>query len=295
MQNNRIIIPTHIKTALDEMTLLDRFLFNATVEDVDVYNDMIEILMDGHVSLIPWTETEKELRVSPQLRQIRLDVIGMDTSSKLYQMEMQQHNTYNLPKRSRYYQAQIDVSLLEPGCVDFNKLNDLTTILVAPFDIFGYGLYRYTFEEYCQEIPELKLNDGARRIFINTHGNNSEIFSKEFLDFMKYISAPTDEIAAKSESKKIQRIHNRVCTVKCSEKIGVKLMQEWEERYYEKQAARAEGLAEGKSEGITEGIFKVVENMLRNGISIKTIIECSGISQEEIVKFAQSVNLEVPK
>ena len=56
MQNNRIVIPAHIKTVLDEMTLLDRFLFNATVDDVDVYNDMIEILMDGHVSLIPWTD-----------------------------------------------------------------------------------------------------------------------------------------------------------------------------------------------------------------------------------------------
>ena len=60
-------------------------------------------------------------------------------------MEMQQKNTYNLPKRSRYYQAQIDVSLLEPGSINFNELNDLTTILVAPFDIFGF------YEVICLE------------------------------------------------------------------------------------------------------------------------------------------------
>ena len=40
--------------------------------------------------------------------------------------------------------------------------------LVAPFDIFGYNLYRYTFEECCWEVPGLRLNDGAKRIFINT-------------------------------------------------------------------------------------------------------------------------------
>lgn len=313
MQNIRIKVPEEIKTKLDGMNLLDRFLFNETVEDVDVYNDMVEILMDGHICLLPWNETEKELRVSPQLREVRLDVIGMDIVGELYQMEMQKKNTYNLPKRSRYYQGQIDVSLLEPGGVDFNKLNDLTTILVAPFDIFGYGLYRYTFEEYCQEISGLKLNDGARRIFINTNGKNPENFSKEFLDFMEYINASTDAIAAKTESKRIQRIHERVRTVKRSEKIGVKLMQKWEEMIYEKEEARAEGLAEGRAEGRAEGvaegraeglteglaegrkegIFNVAENMLKNNLPIDMIVKCSGISREDVLKFAHSLNIEV--
>ena len=203
MQNIRTIVPANIKTELDKMNLLDRFLFNETVEDPEVYNAIVEILLEGHVSMIHWTETEKELRVSPQLRSIRLDVISADEEGTLYQMEMQEKNTKNLPKRSRYYQAQIDVSLLEPGCIDFNDLNDLTTILIAPFDIFGYGLYRYTFEEYCQEVSELKLNDGARRIFINTKGNNPEDFSEEFLDLMEYINKTTDVVAEKSTSNKI--------------------------------------------------------------------------------------------
>ena len=87
---------------------------------------MVEILMEQKITMVDWTETEKELRVSPELRQVRLDVIGIDEVGELYQVEMQEKNTYNIPKRSRYYQAQIDVSLLEPGCGDFNKLNDLT-------------------------------------------------------------------------------------------------------------------------------------------------------------------------
>lgn len=90
---------------------------------------------------------------------------------------MQQRNTGNLLKRSRYYQAQLDVSLLEPGSADFNLLNDSCFILIAPFDIFGRGLYRYTFEGVCRECSDLKLNDGAVRVFINTKGTK---FGKSF-------------------------------------------------------------------------------------------------------------------
>ena len=220
---------------------------------------------------------EKELRVSPQLRSIRLDVISVDEEGTLYQMEMQGKNKKNLPKRSRYYQAQIDVSLLEPGCVDFNDLNDLTTILIAPFDIFGYGLYRYTFEEYCQEVPELKLNDGARRIFINTKGNNPEDFSEEFLDLMEYINKTTDVVAEKSTSNKIQKIHSRVRRVKDSEKVGVKLMQAWEERYYDRLEAREAGLAEGE----LRAVLRMTCKKLRKGLSVPEIAE--DLEEDEVL------------
>jgi len=62
MKNPKIAVPEPIRTALDSMTLLDRFLFNEAVEDNQTYNDMIEILLENQVQLIPWTETEKELR-----------------------------------------------------------------------------------------------------------------------------------------------------------------------------------------------------------------------------------------
>ena len=102
MRNNEKIVTADVWTRLNQMNLLDRFLFNETVDDPNAYRAMVEILMEGHISLLNWTQTEKELRISPDLRQVRLDVIGMDQDGELYQLEMQQNNTYNLPKRSRY-------------------------------------------------------------------------------------------------------------------------------------------------------------------------------------------------
>lgn len=157
------------------------------------------------------------------------------------------------------YQAQMDVSLLEPGSIDFNKLNDTCFILIAPFDMFGRGLYRYTFEGVCRECPDLKLQDGATRIFINTKGKNREDFSQEFLDFMEYITTTTDELAQHTTSERIKRIHRRVQEIKASEKMGEKYMQKWEEIALARQEGKEEGQEEGIEQGIADGLIQGIK------------------------------------
>ena len=235
----------NVTTKLQELNLLDRFLFDETMENLEAYQAAVSILLEEEVELVERPETEKELRISPELRQIRLDVISMDVRNRLYYTEMQQRDTKNLRKRSRFYQAQLDVSLLDPGSKDFNSLNDSCFILVAPFDIFGRGLYRYTFEGVCRECPDLKINDGAIRVFINTKGTNKQEFSQEFLDFMEYINDSSDWIADRTQSGKIKVIHENVKKVKSSEKMGVKYMQLWEEKSYIREDAFAEGIEKG--------------------------------------------------
>ena len=237
-----------VNTKLEHLNLLDKFLFDEAMEDSEAYQAVVSILLENEVELLKKPETEKELRVSPQLRQVRLDVVGMDKEGTIYYTEMQQRNTGNLIRRSRYYQAQLDVSLLEPGNKDFNLLNESCFILIAPFDIFGRGLYRYTFEGVCRECPDLKLEDGALKVFINTKGKNREDFSKDFLDFMEYIGKTTDEVAGNSGSGKIKRIHERVKQIRRSEKAGVRLMQRWEELAYEREEGEIAGRADSTLE-----------------------------------------------
>lgn len=256
-----------VKKKLEELNLLDKFLFDEAMEDKEVYQATVSILLENEVELLEKTETEKEFRVSPGLRQVRLDVIGMDKEGTIYYTEMQQRNTGNLIRRSRYYQAQLDVSLLEPGSTDFNLLNESCFILIAPFDIFGRGLYRYTFEGVCRECPDLKLEDGALKVFINTKGKNREDFSEEFLDFMEYIGKTTDETAGNVESRRIHEIHEKVKQIRRSEKAGLRLMQKWEELAYERE------------EGLTEGLTVA-------GAVIETALEC-GVSEEKILEKLQ--------
>lgn len=223
------------KTKLEGFSLLYKFLFDETMEDREAYQALVGILLENEVELLGRPETEKEFRVSPELRQVRLDVVAMDDDKTLYYTEMQQKRTDNLIKRSRYYQALLDATLLEPGCRDFNRLNNSCFILITPFDLFGRGLYRYTFEGICRECPDLKLKDGAVRIFINTRGKNAEEFSSEFLELMKYIEKTTNETAETLKSPRIKRIHERVCQVRRFEKVGLRYIKRCEELAYAKE------------------------------------------------------------
>ena len=116
-------------------------------------------------------------------------------------------------------------------------LNEVLVVMITPFDLFGYGLYRYTFQMKCEEIPELKLDDGATRIFLNTRGEHPELVPSELIDLLKYMQHSTDEVSGACESKRIQEMHRRVCQIRASEKTEVKYMQTWEEKIQNEKAA----------------------------------------------------------
>ena len=166
---------------------------------------------------------------------------------------------------------------MPPGVVDFNLLNEVLIVMITPFDLFGYGLYRYTFQMRCEEVPELKLDDGATRIFLNTKGKHPELVSQELIELLKYMEHSTDEVSEVCKSERIQKMHRRICQIKASEKTEVKYMQSWEEKILIKQEGIAEGRLEGKLEEKQELMRK-----LSNKFSIEQIAEMLEIDISEV-------------
>lgn len=265
MKKTKNIIP------LKELNLTDRFLFDEVMEDPEVHQAVLEIILGREIQFLDKNETEKELRVSPQIRTVRLDVFSMDEEKTVYGTEMQDSWKADLAKRSRYYQSLLDTSLLESGIPNYNLLNQSYIIMIMSFDWFGYGKYCYTFEPRCREVPECVLGDGTTRIFLNTKGKNDDEVSKELVEFLHYIENTTDEAAARTGSEKIKCIHERVCKVKLSEEIGVKYMQAWEEKYYERQ--------EGREEGEKLALIKLVCKKAAKGCSVSDIAEIAQIME----------------
>lgn len=231
---------------LQDLNLMDRFLFAEAMEDEIVSRNFLEIIFNGQVPLLSHVETEKELRTSPLLRSVRLDVFFMDDRKTVYAAEMQKKNTRNLPKRSRYYQSLLDSSLLEPGVIDYNLLNDSCMIMITPFDLFGYSRYQYTFDMACREVPELKLDDGGVRIFLNTKGTVTDKVSPELIEFLHYIERTDQKTCNQCKSPRIKAIHERVKLIKSSEEIGVRWMQLWEEKLLERKEAEESGEKRGE-------------------------------------------------
>ena len=247
------------RKSLKELNLLDKFLFDEAMDDPENVKTMLDIILSQNTNLKHPPQTEKEQRTATDNRQIRLDVYAIDEDDVIYEVEAQKENTHNLPKRSRLYQGIIDSKLLPPGVVDFNLLNEVLIVLIMPFDLFGYGLYRYTFHMRCEEVPELKLDDGATRIFLNTRGIHPELVPPELIELLKYMEQSTDEVSEVCKSKRIQEMHRRVCQIKASEKTEVKYMQSWEEKMLIKQ----EGIAEGRKIGQEEGEKALLRNQIR--------------------------------
>ena len=201
-----------IKT-LQELNLLDRFLFSEVMADNEILEDVLEIILDRPVPLKNKAQAEKELRRTPQNKSVYFDVYGEDIRDVAYDMEVQQKNTKDLPKRTRYYNGMIDLNMLHPG-EDYSQLKDAYVIMIMPFDLFGEGKYKYTFHMRCDEIPGLKLHDGATRIFLNTHGTDEEGVSEELIQMLRYFEKTTEENAAGSHSRKIEKLQKRVEEIK---------------------------------------------------------------------------------
>ncbi len=260
---------TKSKKSLQDLTLLDRFLFAEVMEDTKTFENVLSIILGQDISIAGRPQTEHESRTSPLKRQVRLDVWAEDESDAVYNVEAQKENTKNLPHRSRFYQALIDSKLLLPGEVDFSNMKDCYSIIIAPFDLFGKGLYQYTFQMTCNETGQT-LDDDAVRIFFNTHGKNPEAISPELRELLYYMEHTTENISC--STPRLQEIQSHVNIVKSSEEIGVKYMQEWEEKILEKRKARAEGLAEGEDLRLIKLIKKKIQKS-KNLIQIADELE----------------------
>ena len=267
---------------LKDLTLMDRFLFAEAADDPEFMEILLSIIFGGEIHLKYPPQTEKEARSTSSGKQIRLDVWAMDREGAVYDAEPQQQNTYNLPKRSRYYQSLIDHTLLEPGDIDYNNLNDVYLIIITSFDLFGKGLYQYTFRMSCMEASGLELADGAVRIFLNTRGTDPQGISPELMALLRYFEETTDKAAQESGSLRIQTLHQKVTAIKSSEDMGVKYMQAWEERVLDRQ----EGFHEGHNEGKAVGKFEALGALVADGLlSLDQADDRMDDKKEEFIKW----------
>ena len=110
---------------------------------------------------------------------MRLDVYVEDDKGTLYDIEMQTTDYADpaeLPKRTRYYQAMMDMDVLNKGEF-YTKLRKTYIIFICTFDPFDRNLSQYTFHETCAEDATLEMGDETTKIFLNSKGRREGIDS----------------------------------------------------------------------------------------------------------------------
>lgn len=73
---------------LKDLNLTNRFLFDEVMEDPETHRDVLSIILGKEISILKVNQTEKEGRLSPTIRSIRMDVFSMDEEETIYNTEI---------------------------------------------------------------------------------------------------------------------------------------------------------------------------------------------------------------
>lgn len=273
----------------EELTIQDNFLFEKVMRNKRLCKYLIEKILNIRIKTISFPEIEKTIDIRIDSHGIRLDVYVEDDMGKVYDIEMQCEKGKDaaLPKRSRYYQGQIDLELLPPG-MPYDILNPQYVIFICTFDLFGKGLPIYTFRNRCLERNDLELGDETTKIFLNCKGDSKEL-DPDIRSFLRYVDGHTPEGQFTEDvAEEVKRVKEHKETRREYMKLTALLAQE-----------RREGIEQGREEGREEGVkqgeerfaVKMTIKMLKEGNSMEKIAKFLELPLQKVREIAQQNNL----
>ena len=271
---------------LQDLNLMDRFLFSEVIESAEAYKIILEIILEREINFKgePIAENEKRKELLGKIA--RLDVCAIGDDNRVYNAEVQKENENNMHKRMRYYGALMTSKLLPEGTIDYNRLSDLCMIVIAGFDMGGEGRYRYTVRRMYEGYPDKEVYDGEVIIYLNTKGKDLEGVSSELIAMLEYFEETTDDVALSSGYERIIRLNEIVSSIKASDEIGVKYMNAYEERMHDIQEAREQGEKTGEERGRTEGLEAgIAQGEASKALEMAKAMKVDNEPVEKIVKY----------
>ena len=204
---------------------------------------------------------------------------------------MQTGRKKELPKRSRYYQSVADVSTTPTGA-KYRNLPDNILIFICTFDPFDRAFPRYTFQYTCDEDPELKLQDGSLRIFLNATANHLDSLDQKLQAFYHYLQKGVVESElARTISESITTLKNNSLERRHYMTWAVKMADARYDGYdegYEKgisvglTTGQEEGISIGLERGAYEKALETARNLLLDGFSAEMISKYTSLPIEAI-------------
>lgn len=231
----------YTKRKLEDLNLIDDFLFQELITREGDGEEFARILLSTilgkpvrKVKIVPQknvagTDTDKHgIRMDAYIEDISngtdTELVDAEVVPDIYDVEP--NNKYekeSLPRRMRYYHGLIDTQLLASG-IDYNRLQNVIIIIILPYDPFGKNRMVYTIRNQCAEDTTIPYDDGAKKIFLYTKGEEGNP-SQELKDMLKYIENTTQNNITNQD---IESIHKLVEKIKRKREVGINYMKSWE-------------------------------------------------------------------
>lgn len=262
-----------------QFNLSDFAFFLSVMKVKRAYENVLRIILDEPELQLEEVKVEQVILNKSGKRAIRLDAWASEGKGRQFDTEMQNDaSSDDIRKRIRFYQGLIDTPILKAGKdTRYKHLPSTVIIFITQEDIFKKDLARYTFSEQCEEVPELPLGDGTKKIFLNMTSRNGRPELISLLQYMKNTTLDNPNITVRDE--RILELDKIVEEVKQSE--------EWEDV---KMNILDIGIERGKEQGIKQGIEQgraktIVENVeaaMKNfGINLQAACEGLGTTVEK--------------
>ncbi len=261
-----------------QFNLSDFALFLSVMKDPRAYRCVLSVFMDEPDIELQDVKVEQVVLDKSGKRAIRLDAWAKSVDNRQFNMEMQNDvRQDDLRKRSRFYQGMLDTPILKSGKeTRYRMLPSTVIIFITQEDIFGRDRAKYTFTEQCEEVPDLKLDDGTTKIFFNMESKNGAPELISMLSYMKDTRLNNPDILVKD--KRIVELNDIVEEVKDSE--------EWEAV---KMNILEIGIEKGMQQGAEKKMLELVEKKLKKGQTISQIADALEESEEKIQEIADSI------
>lgn len=200
---------SYTNKTLEQLNVMDDFLMNAVTANPDVgehfCRTVLSVLLQRKIEKIRIVSQRAIPAMIPGLRGIRMDV------------EIEEFGEET----------------------DFSKLPNLYVLTITNYDPFGYDYMMYRIRNRCEEVPELRYDDGLEFIYFYTGGQKGG--NESIKAMLNYLENSVEENAVDDATKEVHRF---VGQVKVLPEVRMEYMTFEDYIYYERLEAAEDATRE---------------------------------------------------
>lgn len=152
--------------AVDKLCLFDDdFMSMVLDENIEATEFILNTIFGRSDMKVLEVKGQQEYKNVLPYRCIIVDIRAVDSSGKIYDIEVQRSDIGAIPQRARFHSALVDSKLLMEG-QNFRDIEDSYIIFITQNDVIGDGLPLYHIDRVIKE-TNTDFGDGTHIIYVN--------------------------------------------------------------------------------------------------------------------------------
>ena len=162
------------------LRLLDDDFMNKVFEDKACAEFLLQIILQRTDLCVQRAHGQHDIK-NLQGRSVRLDILAVDETDRVYNIEVQRSDKGAGVKRARYNSSLIDANVTEPGD-EYEQLNETYVIFITEHDVLGGGYPIYHIDRTVRETGAL-FGDESHILYVNAQIKDDTALGQLMHDF----------------------------------------------------------------------------------------------------------------